>query len=49
MSYEPNIANKRQNDLTLSLIQKKKKVLSYLHPSKVVKFLVLKISTIFKN
>ena len=25
MSYEPNIANKRQNDLTLSLIQKKKK------------------------
>ena len=49
MSYEPNTANERQSDLTLSLIQKKKGVLSYLHPSKVMKFLVLKISTIFKN
>ena len=47
MSYEPNTANERQNDLTLSLIQeKKKKILSYLHPSKVMKFLVLKISNI---
>lgn len=25
MSYEPNTANERQNDLTLSLIQEKKK------------------------
>lgn len=26
MSYEPNTANERQNDLTLSLIQEKKRL-----------------------
>lgn len=30
MSYEPNTANERQNDLTLSLIQEKKKKDSFI-------------------
>lgn len=34
MSYEPNTANERQNDLTLSLIQKKKKKGSFIFAPK---------------